>query len=143
MKKSIGLAVFCALAASLSWAQGTAQMGGTVKDASGAVIPGAEIKATQTATGAVRTVTDLQQTESLIRKVFGEYNLREVTDEDIRRLSERIASTPPDERFDFGNLLICGIHPDVLRRSSDTGRLKEVASRAGRTALRCGFLSLR
>jgi len=39
------------------WAQATGQIGGTVKDASGAVIPGAEIKATQTATGAVRTAT--------------------------------------------------------------------------------------
>ena len=40
------------------WAQAisTAQISGTVKDQSGAVIPGAEIKATQTATGAVRTV---------------------------------------------------------------------------------------
>src|SRR5262249_43728796 len=34
----------------------TAQITGTVKDQSGAVLPGAEIKATQTATGAVRTV---------------------------------------------------------------------------------------
>jgi len=38
-------------------AQSTGQIGGTVKDASGAVIPGAEIKATQTATGATRTAT--------------------------------------------------------------------------------------
>ena len=39
------------------WAQSTGQIGGTVKDTTGAVIPGAEIKATQTATGAVRIVT--------------------------------------------------------------------------------------
>src|SRR5215510_4548547 len=37
------------------WAQATAQIAGTVHDASGAVIPGVEIKVTQTATGAVRT----------------------------------------------------------------------------------------
>src|SRR5262245_38334466 len=33
-----------------------AQIGGTVRDQSGAVLPGAEIQVTQTATGAVRTV---------------------------------------------------------------------------------------
>jgi hypothetical protein len=38
-----------------AWAQATAQIAGVVKDASGAVLPGVEIKATQTATGAVRT----------------------------------------------------------------------------------------
>src|SRR5215813_4669299 len=37
------------------WAQATAQIGGTVRDSSGAVIPGVEIKVTQTATGAIRT----------------------------------------------------------------------------------------
>ena len=37
------------------WAQATAQIAGTVHDASGAVIPGVQIKVTQTATGAVRT----------------------------------------------------------------------------------------
>jgi len=40
---------------SAAWAQTTAQISVTVKDQTGAVIPGAEIKATQTATGAVRT----------------------------------------------------------------------------------------
>ena len=37
------------------WAQATGQIAGTVRDESGAVIPGAEIKVTQTATGAVRS----------------------------------------------------------------------------------------
>ena len=48
------LLVSCAAA----WAQGTtAQITGTVKDSSGLAVPGAEVKATQTATGAVRTLT--------------------------------------------------------------------------------------
>ena len=39
-----------------AWAQGsTAQISGTVKDQSGAVLPGVEITATQTATGIART----------------------------------------------------------------------------------------
>src|SRR4030095_3403932 len=37
------------------WAQGTAQISGTVADPSGARLPGTEVKATQTATGTVRT----------------------------------------------------------------------------------------
>ena len=38
------------------WAQATAQMGGIVRDQSGAVLPGAEVTATQTDTGITRTV---------------------------------------------------------------------------------------
>jgi hypothetical protein len=51
--------VSCVLAFGLprhSWAQATAQINGTVTDATGAAIPGAEVKATQTATGVSRTV---------------------------------------------------------------------------------------
>src|SRR3989449_8807141 len=36
------------------WAQATAQISGSVKDQSGAVLPGVEVTATQTATGAKR-----------------------------------------------------------------------------------------
>ena len=59
------------LACAGSWAQ-TAQINGNVKDASGLTIPGAAIKATQTATGVVRNTTSgtdgsyvLQQTPSV------------------------------------------------------------------------------
>src|SRR5207247_10344886 len=44
-----------ALAGATAWAQATAQISGTVKDQSGAVLPGVEVSATQTATGAQRT----------------------------------------------------------------------------------------
>src|SRR5262249_49239894 len=37
------------------WAQATAQISGTVKDQSGAVLPGVEVTVRQTGTGAVRT----------------------------------------------------------------------------------------
>jgi hypothetical protein len=40
----------------LAWGQGsTAQIRGVIRDASGSVVVGAEVKVTQTATGAVRT----------------------------------------------------------------------------------------
>src|SRR5689334_6710970 len=48
----LGLLLTCGAA----WAQ-TAQINGTVKDSSGLPIPGATIKATQTATSAVRNTT--------------------------------------------------------------------------------------
>src|SRR5579871_5614385 len=53
VKTVSGLFVMCAAL----WAQGSAaQINGTVRDASGLAVPGADVKATQTATGAVRTV---------------------------------------------------------------------------------------
>ncbi len=50
------MGMFCCLAA-VGWAQATSQIQGIVQDPTGAAIPGAEVKATQTGTGAVRTVT--------------------------------------------------------------------------------------
>ena len=44
------------LASSLAWAQATAQMSGTVRDESGAVLPGVTVTATQTDTAFTRTV---------------------------------------------------------------------------------------
>ena len=57
MKAFSRLFVFLCLTAVSVWAQGTAQISGTVKDAGGLAVPGAEVKATQTGTGAARTVT--------------------------------------------------------------------------------------
>src|SRR6267378_645415 len=56
---SAGLLAF-ALGSAMAWGQATtAQITGTVKDQSGAVLPGVEVTVTQTATGAKRAaVTD-------------------------------------------------------------------------------------
>src|SRR5262245_14240913 len=51
---STGLLIF-AMTANSAWAQATAEVSGTVKDQSGAVLPGVEITATQTDTGIART----------------------------------------------------------------------------------------
>ena len=45
----------CALSCGLVWGQATAQISGTVSDQTGAVLPGAEVTATQTETGLART----------------------------------------------------------------------------------------
>ncbi|MBI3856412.1 MAG: carboxypeptidase regulatory-like domain-containing protein [Planctomycetes bacterium] len=51
--------VVCVLASGTAWGQATAQVSGTVRDSSGAVLPGVEITATQTETGIARsTVTN-------------------------------------------------------------------------------------
>src|SRR6188508_2166651 len=49
-------ALILLLTASAAWAQATAQLSGTVRDESGAVLPGVTITVTQTDTGLVRTV---------------------------------------------------------------------------------------
>src|SRR6516225_4323797 len=46
---------FLVVCSTTIWAQGTAQISGTAKDQSGAVLPGVEITATQTDTGITRT----------------------------------------------------------------------------------------
>src|SRR5688572_17306385 len=47
--------LFMSLVACPAWAQGTAEISGTVRDQSGAVLPGVEITVTQTDTGITRT----------------------------------------------------------------------------------------
>src|SRR5437867_12668177 len=51
-----GISLILTLGYALAWAQATAQISGTVTDQSGARLPGAEVAATQTETGLVRTV---------------------------------------------------------------------------------------
>src|SRR5881628_3268910 len=59
-----------------AWAQATAQISGTVKDPSGAVLPGVEITATQTETGIVRTtVTNETGSYVLSNLALGPYRL--------------------------------------------------------------------
>jgi hypothetical protein len=53
--KIVRLVGVFACACAVVWAQATSQIQGTVEDTTGAVIPGIEIKATQTGTGITRT----------------------------------------------------------------------------------------
>jgi hypothetical protein len=55
--KAIRLAIVFAFGCALVWAQATSQIQGTVQDSTGAVIPGVEVKATQSDTGITRTAT--------------------------------------------------------------------------------------
>src|ERR1700740_2534026 len=73
---SLVAVTFLVLACTAAWAQGTAQISGSVKDQSGAVLPGVEVTATQTATGAKRTaVTDETGSFTLTTLPIGPYML--------------------------------------------------------------------
>src|ERR671936_1009226 len=77
--KRILLAVFvwiCAFSCVDAWAQATAQINGSARDQSGAVLPGVEIKATQTETGVSRdTVTNETGSFVLPNLAIGPYRL--------------------------------------------------------------------
>src|SRR5262249_25298413 len=84
MRKSITLRspsvlaaiVSMSLGATMIWAQATAQIIGSVKDQTGAVLPGVEVTATQTATGAKRTaVTDETGSYTLQNLPIGPYTI--------------------------------------------------------------------
>jgi Carboxypeptidase regulatory-like domain len=80
MKRTANILFFASLLslaiASLARAQGTAQISGTVKDQTGAVLPGVEINATQTETGITRsTVTNETGTYVLPNLALGPYRV--------------------------------------------------------------------
>jgi hypothetical protein len=67
---------FVSFGATMIWAQATAQISGSVKDQTGAVLPGVEITATQTATGAKRSaVTDETGSYILQNLPIGPYTI--------------------------------------------------------------------
>jgi hypothetical protein len=57
MKSLLMFALLCSAGAAVVWGQATAQIHGTILDASGAAVPGAAVKVTQTNTGLSRTAT--------------------------------------------------------------------------------------
>src|SRR5216117_2056053 len=66
----------CVLGCITVWAQGTAQISGTVKDQTGAVLPGVEVTATQTDTGVSRsTVTNETGSYVLPNLLIGPYKV--------------------------------------------------------------------
>ena len=69
-------ALILLLTAGIAWAQGTAQLNGTVRDSSGGVLPGVTVTVTQTDTGLVRTtVTDENGAYLLTNLPTGPYRL--------------------------------------------------------------------
>src|SRR2546427_3139216 len=81
MKRIIGKSVVLGIllssfACAIVWAQSTAQISGTVKDQTGAVLPGVQVTATQTATGLARSaVTDETGSYVLPNLPVGPYKL--------------------------------------------------------------------
>src|SRR5438874_8709401 len=76
MKRILVTVVLFALACTTVWAQSTAQVSGTVKDQTGAVLPGVEVTATQTDTGLKRSaITDETGSYILTNLPIGPYRL--------------------------------------------------------------------
>src|SRR6266568_5606641 len=81
MVRRVGLAiviacVFSVLGCDFAWAQATAQISGTVRDPSAAVLPGVELTATQTETGLVRkTISNETGSYVLPNLALGPYRL--------------------------------------------------------------------
>src|SRR5262245_870504 len=76
MKILIGIIVFVVIVSGSAWAQtvAVAQISGTVRDPSGAVLPGVEIKAIQAETGVSRTtLTDETGSYTLPNLAIGPY----------------------------------------------------------------------
>ena len=72
----VNLLIVSVFASAAAWGQATAQISGTVKDQSGAVLPGVEVTATQTGTGIVRsTVTNETGSYVLSNLAVGPYRL--------------------------------------------------------------------
>src|ERR1051326_4047396 len=68
--------LICAVTCVTAWGQATAQISGAVHDQSGAVLPGVEVTATQTDTGASRTaVTNETGSYVLPNLPIGPYKL--------------------------------------------------------------------
>jgi len=73
---ALGAFVICALVCNAAWAQATAQISGTVRDQTGAVLPGVEIIATQTETGIARmALTNETGSYVLPNLALGSYRL--------------------------------------------------------------------
>src|SRR5436309_11160565 len=79
--RTIAVALFvgifiCGLASIPAWAQATAQISGTVRDQSGAVLPGVEVTAKQTDTGVTRAgVSNETGSYALVNLPLGPYQL--------------------------------------------------------------------
>ena len=74
--RGFAAALILVLSSGLAWAQATAQLSGTVRDESGAVLPGVTVTVTQTDTGFTRSVvSDDTGTYVLSNLPLGPYRL--------------------------------------------------------------------
>jgi hypothetical protein len=81
MRPFISAVLCCAVSPALAWGQATAQIHGVVEDTTGAVISGASVKASQTETGLVRTVTTEMDGSFIIPNLpLGPYSLEVAKD---------------------------------------------------------------
>src|SRR5579864_2178324 len=88
MRASIRIILVCLFACAAAWAQSTAQIHGTIQDSTGGAVPGAEVKATQTAIGVTRSTTTAADGGFLLTNLpLGPYRL-EITKEGFTKAVE-------------------------------------------------------
>src|SRR6266566_4622525 len=89
VRKLASITLVFLLACAVVWAQAsTAQIHGVVQDSSGAAVPGAEVKAIQTETGAIRTLeTGADGAYVLTNLPIGPYRM-EIAKEGFARYTE-------------------------------------------------------
>ena len=88
-KSVLIIAIFCLAGSTVVWGQATAQIHGTVQDSSGAAVPDANVKATQTDTAVSRTtVTEADGSYVLTALPLGPYTI-EVTKEGFTTAVEK------------------------------------------------------
>src|SRR5262245_36918857 len=74
--RTVQFVIIFALACIAAWAQATSQIQGIVQDTSSAVVPGVEVKATQTGTGVVRTAVSAEDGRYVLPNLpIGPYRL--------------------------------------------------------------------
>src|SRR4051812_20431825 len=76
LRVAVGVVLISVFGCLVAWPQATAQISGTVKDQTGAVLPGVEVTTTQTETGIARTaVTNETGSYVLSNLAVGPYRL--------------------------------------------------------------------
>ncbi|MCL4850075.1 MAG: TonB-dependent receptor [Bryobacteraceae bacterium] len=125
--------VLCAFPYTPLFAQGTVTIFGTVRDVSGAVVPGAEISVSNTATGAVRTTATNASGDYVVSQLpNGSYNLRVQADGFKSFVQDGIAVQVDENRRVDANLQVGSVNESVevaaelVQVETRSGALREV-----------------
>src|SRR5947207_8108319 len=131
VKGGVAGSLFLTLTCTGPWAQVTAQIGGTVKDQSGAVLPGVEVTVTQTDTGLKRsTPTDETGSYVLANLPLGPYRL-EASLPGFRTYVQTGIVLQVDANPTINPVLNVGPLPDQVEVQADAARVETRSASVG------------